>query len=129
MLIFLPVLSWLLWKVPLHDLYFDLIYVPGKVYPSVRNLPLPSPATLRPYLHPLGQSTLYALEEWIVYLPVAVCATALATLLLSRKSPCQLWDAPWQRFTFGALALLDALFFVKGWVRIGELQDAAAGRP
>jgi hypothetical protein len=126
MLIFLPVLSWLLWKVPLHDLYFDLIYVPGKVYPSVRNLPLPSLRTLRPYLHPLGQSTLYALEEWIVYLPIIVCATALAALLLSRKSARQLWDAPWQRFTFGALALLDTLLWIKGWVRIGELQEMQA---
>ena len=38
----------------------------------------------------------------------------------------KLWDAPWQRFTFGALILLDALLYLKGWIRIGELQEMQA---
>ncbi len=121
--IFLPVLAWLLWKIPAHDLYFDLIYVPGKVYPKVRGLPFPTFAALRPYLHHLGKSTLYALEEWIVYLPILVAATALATLLLTRRSSRPLWEASWQRFTFGALALLTALLYLKGLIRVTEVHQ------
>jgi hypothetical protein len=118
-LIFLPVLAWLLWKVPVHDLYFDLIYMPGKVYPKVRGLPFPTLATLRPYLHPFSASTLYALEDWVVYFPMVACAVAFATVVFAQ----QIWDEAWQRFTFGGLALLGALLYLKGVVRVTEVHQ------
>jgi hypothetical protein len=123
MAVFLPVLAWLLWKIPRHDLYFNLVYMPGVVYPKVRSLPFPTFRILWPFLHPFGEMSLYALEDWVVYLPMLVFGTAFATLLFSRKPPPQLWDAPWQRLAFGGLALLDALLFVKGLIRVSELQE------
>jgi hypothetical protein len=113
-----PVAVWLLAKVPLHDLTYDLFYVPAVIYPRVRALPFPKLAALRPYLHPLGQPTLYALEEWAVYLPIAACATALAVLATARA---RLWETQWQRLTFAAMALLSALLYLKGIVRVLEL--------
>jgi hypothetical protein len=122
LVIVLPVLLLLLWKVPLHDLFYDLFYVPGKIYPKVRNLPFPRLRTLPQLVHPLRPDERFGAEQLIVYFPILVCLTCAAYVLSKRRSKSPLFDNVAQRFLFTVLLLLDAVLFVKGWVRVSGIQ-------
>ncbi len=122
LIIVLPVLLLLLWKVPLHDLFFDLFYVPGKIYPRVRDLPFPRLGTLPQLVYPLRSDDRFGAEQLIVYFPILVCLTCTAYVLRKRRSKSPLFDNVAERFLFTVLLLLDALFFVKGWVRVSDIQ-------
>jgi hypothetical protein len=122
LIVALPVLLLLLWKVPLHDLFYDLFYVPGKIYPKVRDLPFPRLRTLPQLLHPLRSDDRFGAEQLIVYLPILVCLTCAAYVLSKRQSKAPLFDKVAQRFLFTVLLLLDALLFIKGLVRVSDIQ-------
>jgi hypothetical protein len=122
LIIVLPVLLLLLWKVPLHNLFYDLFYVPGKIYPRMRDLPFPKLRTLPQLLHPLRSDDRFGAEQLIVYFPILVCLTCIAYLLSKRKSKSPLFESVAQRFLFTVLLLLDALLFVKGLVRVSDIQ-------
>jgi hypothetical protein len=122
LIVALPVLLLLLWKVPLHDLFYDLFYVPGKIYPKVRDLPFPRLRTLPQLLHPLRPDDRFGAEQLIVYFPILVCLTCAAYVLSKRQSKSPLFDNVAQRFLFIVLLLLDALLFVKGLVRVSDIQ-------
>jgi len=122
LIVALPVLLLLLWKVPLHDLFYDLFYVPGKIYPKVRDLPFPRLRTLPQLLHPLRSDDRFGAEQLIVYFPILVCLTCAAYVLSKRQSKSPLFDNVAQRFLFIVLLLLDALLFVKGLVRVSDIQ-------
>src|SRR6266481_734639 len=122
LIIVLPVLLLLLWKVPLHDLFYDLFYVPGKIYPRVRNLPFPNLRTLPQLAHPLRSDDRFGAEQLIVYFPILVFLTCAAYVLSKRRSKSPLFDNVAQRFLFTVLLLLDAVLFVKGWVRVSGIQ-------
>jgi hypothetical protein len=122
LVIVLPVLLLLLWKVPLHDLFYDLFYVPAKIYPRVRDLPFPRLRTLTQLAHPLRSDERFGAEQLIVYFPILVCLTCAAYVLSKRRSKSPLFDNVAQRFLFTVLLLLDALLFVKGLVRVSDTQ-------
>jgi len=122
LIIVLPVLLLLLWKVPLHDLFYDLFYVPGRIYPRVRNLPFPNLRTLPQLAHPLRSDDRFGAEQLIVYFPILVFLTCAAYVLSKRRSKSPLFDNVAQRFLFTVLFLLDVLLFVKGFVRVSDVQ-------
>jgi hypothetical protein len=122
LIVALPVLLLLLWKVPLHDLFYDLFYVPGKIYPKVRDLPFPRLRTLPQLLHPLRSDDRFGAEQLIVYFPIFVCLTCAAYVLNKRQSKSPLFDNVAGRFLFIVLLLLDALLFIKGLVRVSDIQ-------
>jgi hypothetical protein len=122
LIIVVPVLVLLLWKVPLHDLFYDLFYVPGKIYPRVRNIPFPKLRTLPQLAHPLRSGDRFDAEQLIVYFPILVCLTCAAYDLSKRRSKSPLFDNVSQRFLFTVLLLLDVLLFVKGLVRVSDIQ-------
>jgi hypothetical protein len=121
LIVAIPLLLLLLWKVPVHDLFYDLFYVPGKIYPKVRRLPFENLAALRPLRHPFGQEGRSVLEGSIVFFPVPICMAALALLLTRRRSRLHLFDRSWQRDTFALLTLLGSLLFIKGVVRVSPI--------
>jgi hypothetical protein len=122
LIVALPVLLLLLWKVPLHDLSYDLFYVPAKIYPKVRDLPFPRLRTLTQLAHPLRSDDRFGAEQLIVYFPILVCLTCAAYVFSKRQSKSALFDNVAQRFLFTVLFLLDALLFVKGLVRVSDIQ-------
>jgi hypothetical protein len=122
LIIVLPVLLLLLWKVPLHDLFYDLFYVPAKIYPRVRDIPFPKLRTLPQLMYPLRPNDRFAAEQLIVYFPILACLTCAAYVVIERRSKSPLFDNVAQRFLFTVLLLLDALLFVKGLVRVSDSQ-------
>jgi hypothetical protein len=122
LIVALPVLLLLLWKVPLHDLSYDLFYVPAKIYPKVRALPFPRLRTLTQLAHPLRSDDRFGAEQLIVYFPILVCLAFAAYVFSKRQSKSALFDNVAQRFLFTVLFLLDALLFVKGVVRVSDIQ-------
>jgi hypothetical protein len=122
LIIVLPVLLLLLWKVPRHDLFYDLFYVPGKIYPRVRDVPFPRLRTLPQLVHPLRSDERFGAKQLIVYFPILVCLTCAAYVLSKRRSQSPLFDNVAQRFLFTVLLLLDALLFAKGLVRVSGIQ-------
>jgi hypothetical protein len=122
LIVVLPVLLLLLWKVPLHDLSYDLFYVPAKIYPRVRDLPFPRLRTLTQLAHPLRSDDRFGAEQLIVYFPILVGLTCAVYVLSKRQSKAPLFDNVAQRFLFTVLFLLDALLFVKGLVRVSDIQ-------
>ena len=118
----LPLLLFLLWKVPVHDLFYDLFYVPGKIYPKMRRLPFEGFDALRHLRSPFRWEGRAVLEQSIIFFPVLVCLAALASLSSSSEPRRRLFDHPWQRHTFALLTLLGSLFFIKGLIRVSPLQ-------
>lgn len=121
-LIAVPIVLFLLWKVPTHDLVYDLFYVPGKIYPHVRSLPFEGFSALRSLRNPFRWEGRAKLEESIAFFPVLVCVAALAVLFSSRRQQTRLFDHAWQRSTVVLITVLDSLFFIKGLVRVSPLQ-------
>lgn len=125
----LPVLILLLVYVPLHDLYYDLIYVPGVIYPKVRSLHFPNLSEVRHgfhYFYKLGPVLQGGIEYNIVFLPPLVVLSCVALLFRRRPSPA---SPAWQTTGILCLALLSALMFLKGLVRVSPLHLAPAVVP
>ncbi len=72
-----PVALVLLWVVPLHDLYVNLVRIPIVVYPQVRALPFPSLVDAVSEL--VQHRSFSALGLLVVYLPLAATAVAIAS--------------------------------------------------
>jgi hypothetical protein len=122
LLIALPVFLTLLIKAGFHNLFYDLIYVPGVVYPKVRNLPFIDPEALHELRHIFGWEGRLALESFIVFLPIFAIFSSLLCLLSTRGSRTRIFDTVWQRRTFALLFVLDSLFFLKGLIRVMPIQ-------
>jgi hypothetical protein len=117
----LPVAVWLLTTVPAHDLYFDMIYFPAEIYAKVRSLPFPTFAqTMHGFLHPKTPDVpaLGNIEYNVVWLPVLAALAAVPMLVFEfRKRSEQLWKST----VVVALALMAALLFLKGVVRVSPM--------
>ena len=118
----LPVALLLLWSVPSSDIFFDLFYLPAKVYPPMRRLPFRTFAIPNLLRHPFSWSNRFELQETIVFFPILVCLMSAITLFLSRKPHSGLFNDTRQRQIFGLLTLLGTLFFIKGLVRVSAMQ-------
>ncbi|HEU4635666.1 MAG TPA: hypothetical protein VFS41_05765, partial [Edaphobacter sp.] len=102
------------------NVFYDLFYVPAKVYPKVRSMPFITQDMLQQLHHPLSWDGRIAVESLIVLLPIfTMVATALA-LATSRRT--RIFAENWQRQTFALLFLLASLFFLKGLIRVGPVQ-------
>lgn len=119
-LIAVPVYAIILLRVGSQNLFYDLFYVPGVIYPKVRSLPFLSAETLQQLHHPFSWDGRLAYESLIVFFPILVMISALLCLLTSRQS--RIFPTTWQRQTFSLLFLLASLFFVKGLIRVGPVQ-------
>jgi hypothetical protein len=132
-LIVAPALLLLLLCVPLHDLYYGLIYIPGFIYPKVRSLPFPNVHEVvhgfrRPWIIDLPAlgATVGSSEYNIVWLPVIVVLTAIPWLIaMLRRRRAELPNAA----SYTALVLLTALLFLKGMVRVSPLHMTQAVVP
>jgi hypothetical protein len=118
----LPVYLTLLIKAGFHNLFYDLIYVPGVIYPKVRNLPFIDPDAIRLLHHFSGWEGRLALESFIVFFPIFAISSSLLCLVTTRRSRTRVFDTVWQRRTFALLFVLDALFFLKGLIRVSPVQ-------
>jgi hypothetical protein len=118
----LPVYLTLLIKAGFHNLFYDLIYVPGVIYPKVRNLPFIDPDAIRLLHHFSGWEGRLALESFIVLFPIFAISSSLLCLVTTRRSRTRVFDTVWQRRTFALLFVLDALFFLKGLIRVSPVQ-------
>ena len=119
-LIAAPVYLAILFKAGFQNVFYDLFYVPARIYPKVRSLPFLTADTMRDLHHPFSWDGRIALESLIVFLPVfTILITALA-LATSRRS--RIFPTRWQRQAFFLLFLLATFFFLKGLIRVGPLQ-------
>jgi Dolichyl-phosphate-mannose-protein mannosyltransferase len=121
-MIVVPVALLLLWAIPYNDIFFDLFYLPAKIYPKMRSLPFRTFAIPQLLLHPFSWSNRYELEEAIVYFPILACLASAVVLFLSRKPQSGLFSDTRQRQIFGLLTILGTLFFVKGLIRLSATQ-------
>lgn len=117
-----PVFLFLLDKVGFHNLFYDLLYVPGVVYPKVRNLPFIDRDAVALLHHPFGWEGRLGLEAFIVFFPIIMIVSAAFCLLATRRAHCRIFYSVWQRQTFALLFLLDSLFFLKGLIRVSPIQ-------
>lgn len=115
-----PIYGFVLWKAGFQNLFYDLFYVPGVIYPRVRSLPFLTQETLRNLHHPLSWDGRLAIESLIVFFPAFTILSSALCLLSSRRS--RLFPSTWQRQTFVLLLLLASLFFLKGLIRPGPVQ-------
>lgn len=119
-LVVAPVIIMLLLRVPLHDLYYSLLYVPGVIYPKVRSIPFPHlHQVLHGFLH-VGHTTaagpsLGDADYNIVWLPLLTVAIALPWLVVQlRDRDLEAWKAS----AYLALFLLTGLLFIKGIISV-----------
>jgi hypothetical protein len=122
LLVVIPVTLLLLWAIPHNDIFFDLFYLPAKVYPKMRSLPFRTfviPQLLR---HPFRWSNRFELQEAIVFFPILACIASAVVLFLSHKPKSSLFSDTHQRQIFGLLTVLGSLFFVKGLIRVSAMQ-------
>ena len=117
-----PVYLALLLRVGFHNLFYDLIYVPAKVYPKFRNLPFIDRDAVALLHHPFGWQGRLGLEAFIVFFPVMAILSALFCLLSTRRAHSRIFDTVWQRQTFALLFLLESFFFLKGLIRVSPVQ-------
>ncbi|HEY6414461.1 MAG TPA: hypothetical protein VIX42_12295 [Edaphobacter sp.] len=120
--IVLPVALLLLWFVPSSDLFFDLFYLPAKIYPRMRHLHFRTFAIPHLLRHPFSWDNRFELQETIVYFPILACIVSASVLFRSRHARSALFSDPPQRQIFGLLTILAALFFIKGLVRVSAMQ-------
>jgi len=119
-----PVALGLLWVVPLHDLYVNLVRIPIVIYPQVRALPFPSLADAVSGL--VQHRSFGALGLLVVYLPLAATAVAIASETMRGRAEVAGTDTPATASTLQLLLLLNVLFFAKGLVRVSPLHMGAA---
>lgn len=99
----------LLAQMPARDLWFNLFVVPGTIYPRVRWLPWPPLPDPRAMFS--GPHAIRAFNDGVdAYLPLAVCAVALASVAFSRTEPLR-------RAGMVLLVLLTLALYLKGLVR------------
>ena len=120
--IVLPVALLLLWSVPRSDIFFNLFYLPAKVYPRMRHLPFKTFAIPHLLRHPFSWSNRFDLQEAIVFFPILACVASALVLFLSRKPRSGIFSDPQQRQIFALLTLLGLLFFIKGLIRVSAMQ-------
>ena len=120
--IVLPVALLLLWSVPRSDIFFDLFYLPVKVYPRMRHLPFRILAIPHLIRHPFSWGNRFELQEAIVFFPLTACIASGLILFLSRRPQSGLFSGTRQRQIFALLTLLGLLFFIKGLVRVSAMQ-------
>ena len=119
-----PVAVVLLWVVPLHDLYVNLVRIPIVVYPQVRALPFPSLVdTVTEFMR---QRSFNALGPPVVYLPLAATVAAVASETLRGRAAPSGAAPPASAQTLQLLLLLNVLFFAKGLVRVSPLHMGAS---
>ncbi|HEY2039515.1 MAG TPA: glycosyltransferase family 39 protein [Edaphobacter sp.] len=115
-----PVYAVILLKAGFQNVFYDLFYVPAKIYPKVRSLPFLTADAMRDLHHPFSWDGRIAVESLIVFFPIfAILSTALF-LFTSRRSG--IFALRWQRQAFSLLFLLATLFFLKGLIRGGPIQ-------
>jgi hypothetical protein len=117
-----PVYLLLLLRVGFHNLFYDLIYVPAKVYPKFRHLPFIDRDAVALLHHPFGWQGRLGLEAFIVFFPILAILSALLCLVTTRRSHSRIFDTVWQRQTFALLFLLESFFFLKGLIRVSPIQ-------
>jgi hypothetical protein len=119
-LILLPIAAVILRHVSVHDLYFDLIYVPARIYPKVRSLPFPG---LHYLLSCIKHRVWFGAEEAIDYFPIFVGFTSIAYLLSTTST----WNrdklaTTSDRKLHVLLTYLLLLMTLKGMVRVSPVQ-------
>jgi hypothetical protein len=121
-IIVVPIALLLFLTIPHNDIFFDLFYLPAKVYPKMRSLPFDIAVIPQLLRHPFRWSNRFDLQETIVFFPVLVSIASAVILFLSRKTPSGLFSDIRQRQIFGLLTLLCSLFFIKGLIRVSAMQ-------
>jgi len=121
-IVVVPVALLLLWTIPRSDIFFDLFYLPAKIYPKMRSLPFRTFVIPQLLLHPFRWSNRFELEEAIVFFPILACIASAVVLFLSRKPQSGLFSNSRQRQIFGLLTILGTLFFIKGLIRVSAMQ-------
>jgi Dolichyl-phosphate-mannose-protein mannosyltransferase len=121
-IVVVPVALLLFWTIPHNDIFFDLFYLPAKVYPRMRSLPFKISVIPQLLRHPFRWSNRFELQEAIVFFPVLVCTASAVILFLSRKPQSGLFSDTHQRQIFGLLTLLGSFFFIKGLIRVSPVQ-------
>ena len=119
-----PVALALLWVVPLHDLYVNLVRIPIVVYPQVRALPFPS--LVDAVTEFVRHRSFNALGPPVVYLPLAATVAAVASETLRSRAASSNAGPPASALTLQLLLLLNVLFFAKGLVRVSPLHMGAS---
>ncbi len=116
-IVVLPVALSLVGAVPLRDLQENLLTIPFSVYPTVRSLPFPAALTIADdlvWFHP----RIYV--PFSVYVPFIVTVWVAALELRRRRA-----EPPSSQVAVGmlipALALINLLFTLKGFVRVSPL--------
>lgn len=117
-----PVYLFLLYKVGFSTLFYQLLYVPGVVYPKVRNLPFIDRDAVALLHHPFGWQGRLGLEAFIVFFPIITIISAAFCLLATRRSHSRIFDNTCQRQTFALVFFLGSLFFLKGLIRVSPIQ-------
>jgi hypothetical protein len=115
-----PVATWLLIKVPAHDLWFSLFSFPATSYVATRALPfphLPDPLALA-----RGTQSLAGFcESFMIYFPPAAgLAAVLLGLKRSRDAATSPAEAVW-RFGILLLGLITLFAYLKGLVRVSSI--------
>jgi hypothetical protein len=105
--------------VPLHDLYFELIYYPARIYPATRSLPFPRLGFL---LSSLKAHDWVSLEGQIDYFPGWVCLTSVVYILATRRTWKRETGDAFRRRLHVLLTILLVLMTVKGLVRVSPVQ-------
>ena len=112
-----PVAIFLLATVPLHDIWFNLFYVPAVIYPAVRGFPFPELPSLLALWS--GTMPIRVLSEAAgVYLPLVAAPAALIYLAATRGAERS--DAR-VRFGLLLLALFALIACTKGMVRVSTV--------
>ena len=119
-LVALPVAVYLLYQVPLSDLWNQLIVFPATVYPAMRNLPYPSLVKFInaiPELFARGYSGLLYISNMLAfYFHFFVLAvSAVFVLRTGSGEMSERYDGRWKAIVF--LTLLIAVLFLKSLVR------------
>lgn len=115
-----PVYLLVVLRAGFSNVFYDLFYVPAKVYPKVRRMPFFTQDMLQQLHHPLSWDGRIAVESLIVLLPIFTIVATVLALVTSRRT--RIFAQTWQRQTFVLLFLLASLFFLKGLIRVGPVQ-------
>jgi len=116
-LILIPASIVLLVHVPAHDLYFDLIFVPARIYPKVRALPFPGfkflfrSIRLRDWIN---------VQQAIDYFPGTVALTSILYILQTGRVRGK--EAVPGRRLHLLLTILLVFMTIKGLVRVSPIQ-------
>lgn len=112
--VFAPIMAFLLYTVPLADLYENLIYIPSKIYPAVRSIPFPK-------LHALLALDIPA---FVVYVPfilvVSISITELYTKAKKKKTTFRTSDGNESWVLIPMILITCLLFTLKGMVRVSS---------